>query len=399
MPKAIPFRALMPRKDIAKDVSCLPYDTMSVQEAREMAQGNEHSFLRVIRSEICLEEGIDVYCEQVYSTARENLLSLVNNGLYTFTAEPAYIIYSQTMGSHTQTGVACLCSVQDYQDGLIKKHEHTLPEKELDRIRHFDAIKAQDEPVFFISPEPEPLEAAMQKAIEGTAPDFSFVDGFGIENSVWTVSSSDNIKQIQAALENAPAFYIADGHHRTQSAAATGDGTILAVVFPQGQEQIMGYHRLLSSISPYSGESFIEALRESFDVSASTSLAAQAKGSIGLYIAGSAYTLRPKSAPKGAVESLDCSIIQDLVFSKLLGIDDPKADKRLTFVGGIRGSSYLADQVDSGRHEAAICLYPPSFGDIIRITELGETMPPKSTWFEPKLRSGLFINVYKNFYS
>jgi uncharacterized protein (DUF1015 family) len=397
MPKALPFRALRPALGAMEKTSCLPYDVMGVKEAKEMAEGNPLSFLRVIRPEIGFPDGYDPYAPEVYEKARETLAGFVEQGVFALDEEPAYILYEESIEGRSQAGIACLCDIEDYLSGAIKRHENTMPEKEQDRIRHFKACRAQTEPLFFVVRSNARLSQIIAK-IRATEPDASFCDSFGVENRVWSIR--EGIGEIEGALESSGDFYIADGHHRAASSSKAGSTRLMAVVFPDDEVSILGYHRLVSSIAPHSEKSFLEALTENFEVREAESAAPSKKGEIGIALKSGSFLISPKAgtyAEKDPIESLDCSIVQRNVFSAILGILDPTQDSRLSFVGGSKGAPYLEGQVKEGPSALAVALWPVSMEEIMHAADKGEIMPPKSTWFEPKLRSGLFAYPYADF--
>jgi len=288
--------------------------------------------------------------------------------------------------------------VADYLSGKVKRHENTLPEKEADRIAHFKACRAQTEPVFFVMRPSRELGALFEETKAGEC-NCDFVDNFGVRNRCWIIDSKEGIARASSALESADEFYIADGHHRTASASAASP-YIMAVIVPTDDVLILGYHRLCASIGSYSPEGFVERLKESFDIAEAGSFGAAGRHAIGLYIAGKAYTLAPKPGSYDEADplaSLDCAIVQENCFRSVLGITDPTTDGRLRFVGGGRGTDYLKTQVDEGNAAFAIALYPVGIEEVMAVADAGRIMPPKSTWFEPKLRSGLFIYPYEDF--
>lgn len=409
MPKIRPFRALRPSREHAKKISCLPYDVMSTAEARKMAAGNDESFLHIVRSEIDLAENIDEHSPQVYEKARENLASFRSRSLLLQDERECFYIYEEIMQGRSQCGVVALSSVADYESGVIKRHEFTLPEKETDRINNFLYCRAHTEPVFFVSRTSEVLNSILGR-LRQAPPEYDFVSEDNITHRLWVVAEDEDISAIESAFSVMDALYIADGHHRTASSAKVrerlremGEASeqadyIMAVIFPEEQVRIMDYNRLLVDIAPYTHDSFLSRLAEDFIVKrmGEEIFRTDQKHVFSLYLDKCWYSLtaKPESFPaEDPVESIDAAILQRNVFDKLLGIVDPRTSKRLKFVGGIRGYEELSAQVDSGNAVCAIGVCPVDIEELLRVADSGLVMPPKSTWFEPKLRSGLFIHL------
>ncbi len=399
-----PFRALRPPADRAGEVASLPYDVMDVAEARAMAAGNDASFLHISRPEIDLPDDVDPYDDAVYAQGCASLDEFVRRGVLVLDDGPTFSVYRQRMGDHVQTGIVGLASIDDYESGVIAKHELTRPDKELDRVRHIDALGAQDEPVFLLSPRHEDIESVIADVITG-APDVEIVTDDGITHTLWIVSDPVVVARLVADFAEVPGLYVADGHHRTAAAArvrelreqradrsadARDDG-ILAVVFAADEVSVLPYNRLVTDLAGRKVQQLLEDLRHAFDVVASNG--PPATHVIGMYVPGQWYsmTLRAGMADESdPVDRLDVSVLQDVVLKPLLGIADPRTDKRLRFVGGIRGTAELERLVDCGDNAVAFALPPTSVADLMAVADEGRMMPPKSTWFEPKLRSGLF---------
>ncbi len=398
------FRAVRPAKEFAEIVSCLPYDVMDRDEAKAMASGNSRSYLRIVRSEIDLSDDISAYDECVYLKARENLNNFMNDRILIQDEKECFYIYEETMLGRTQTGICALCSVEDYNNGIIKRHEFTLPKKEIDRINNFLYCRAHTEPVFFIHKDEKNIDRIVEK-YKQNEPVYDFVSSDDIRHRFWVVEDEDIITDITSLFEKMPEVYIADGHHRTASSAKVSEkvggkdaGYIMAVIFPESQVKIMDYNRLLMDTGEYTGEEFIAKLNEDFIVKEKDEEIYTAKRTheFAMYMDNKWYSLTPKDDTfdeNDPVGRIDAQILQDLLFDKILGIKDPKTTDRLKFVGGIRGYGYLREQVDDGKAAAAIAVYPVEVKDLLSVADAGMVMPPKSTWFEPKLRSGLFLHL------
>jgi len=398
------FKAVRPNKDFASEVSCLPYDVMDRDEAKMMAAGNEYSFLRVVRSEIDLSDDISAYDESVYLKAKENLDNFIKDGILIQDNKECFYLYEETMDGRVQTGICALCSVEDYNNGKIKKHEFTLPKKEIDRINNFLYCRAHTEPVFFINRDDDELNRIIMDHKQN-APVYDFVSDDGIKHRFWVIDCDDTIQKITDIFDRTDALYIADGHHRTASSAKVSEqlggknaGYIMAVIFPESQVKIMDYNRLLMDTGEYTAEEFIDKLGEDFIIEKKEEhiYKASATHEFAMYIEGAWYSLTAKDGTFDAndpVERIDAQIMQKNIFDKILGIKDPKTTDRLKFVGGIRGYGYLKDAVDDKKATAAFALYPVEVKDLLDVADAGMVMPPKSTWFEPKLSSGLFVHM------
>jgi uncharacterized protein (DUF1015 family) len=404
-----PFRALRPNSANASGIAAVPYDVVSTDEARALADGNPMSFLRVSRAEIELPAGSDPYADAVYKKAADNFAAL-RNGALTVEDTPSVYFYRLRMGGHVQTGLAACFSIDEYDHDIIKKHERTRRDKEDDRTKHMLALRAQTGPVFLTYRAARQVDriadtvTAGEPIIDFTAPD-------DVRHTLWRVAGADRDALI-AAVREIPALYIADGHHRAASAAraraemrdrklsgtSLGDGadasTMLAVAFPHDQVQILSYNRTVKDLGGRSADDFLAAVRERFEVAPGTGTPAR-RGDIAMYFGGAWHTLRSRTAsdPKDPISSLDVSVLQEGLLASVLGIADVRTDKRIDFVSGARGTKALEQAVDSGKAAVAFSLFPVSVADLMAVSDAGEIMPPKSTWFEPKLRDGLLIHL------
>jgi uncharacterized protein (DUF1015 family) len=404
-----PFRALRPDAATAPRIAAVPYDVVSTEEARALADGNPLSFLRVSRAEIELPAGADPYDEAVYQRAAATFKTLRNQNLIV-DAEPSVYLYRLQLGTHVQTGLAGCFSIDEYDRGIIKKHERTRRDKEDDRTKHMLALGAQTGPVFLTyraSPDIDRIADAATSAdpiIDFTAPD-------GVHHTIWRVGGA-NRDGLVASVGRLPALYIADGHHRAASAArarsemrerslpgtSLADGadasTMLAVAFPHNQVQILAYNRTVKDLGGRAPEDFLAAVRERFDMHSGPSTPAK-RGDMAMYSNGVWHTLRSRVAPDPTdpIGSLDVSVLQEQLLAPVLGIADVRTDKRIDFVGGGRGTKALEQLVDSGKAAVAFSLFPVDVADLMSVSDAGEIMPPKSTWFEPKLRDGLLIHI------
>jgi uncharacterized protein (DUF1015 family) len=401
-----PFRALRPPADRVDRVASVPYDVVNTDEARALAANNPFSFLHVSRPEIDLPDGTDTHSDPVYRKALANFEKLIRECPFETEAAPSIYLYRLIMGDHEQIGVVACCSIDEYDQNLIRKHERTRRDKEDDRTHHMLVLRAQTGPVFLTyrcSREVDTMvmETTMANAI------FDFTADDGIQHTVWRVP--DPVRFVHAFRE-IPFLYIADGHHRAASAARarvelkeqsfghTGDeeyNFFLAVMFPDEQLQILPYNRAVRDLNGLSNAEFLEALRKVFEVAENGSPEPASRGEWTMYLEGRWYTLRlPTGAPQpqGIVASLDVSILQDRLLDPILGIKDVRTDKRIEFIGGIRGTKELERLVDEGQAAVAFSLYPTTIEDLLQVSDAGEIMPPKSTWFEPKLRDGLLIH-------
>jgi uncharacterized protein (DUF1015 family) len=404
-----PFRALRPSPADAPRIAAVPYDVVNADEARTLAEGNPLSFLRVSRAEIELPPESNPYGDEVYARAAANFSRLKTQSLV-LEHVPSLYFYRLRMGSHEQLGLAGCFSIAEYDADVIKKHERTRRDKEDDRTRHMQALHAQTGPVFLVHKASPDVDAVATRIV-ATPPLIDFAAPDGVEHALWPVTGSD-CDALVAAFAQMPALYIADGHHRAASAArartemhergvtgeSLGDGadfnTVLAVAFPHDQVQILPYNRIVKDLAGSSVEQFLEAVGAAFAVSLGPAVPARA-GEISMYLGQQWHTLRPRQAvdPSDPIGSLDVSVLQDRLLAPILGIADVRTDKRIDFVGGARGTGELEALVNSGKAAVAFSLYPVSVTDLIAVSDAGAIMPPKSTWFEPKLRDGLLIHM------
>ena len=401
-----PFQALRPSADRAERVASVPYDVVNTKEARELAANNPLSFLHVSRPEIDLPDDTDPYSDPVYRKALENFGKLIRESPLETEVAPSIYLYRLIMGDHEQIGVVACCSIDEYDEDLIRKHERTRRDKEDDRTHHMLVLRAQTGPVFLTYRADRDIETMMMETTMANAI-FDFIAADGIQHTVWRVP--DPVRFVHAFRE-VPFLYIADGHHRAASAARarselkqqsfghTGDeeyNFFLAVMFPDDQLQILPYNRAVRDLNGLSNAQFLEALRKEFEVAENGSPEPATRGEWSMYLEDRWYSLRlpgGASPPQGIVDSLDVSILQDRLLDPILGIKDVRTDKRIDFVGGMRGSKELKRLVDEGKAAVAFSLYPTTIEDLLRVSDAGEIMPPKSTWFEPKLRDGLLIH-------
>jgi uncharacterized protein (DUF1015 family) len=401
-----PFRALRPAPSVAATVSSVPYDVVSVDEARQLAAGNPLSFLHVTRSEIDLPPGTDPYTGTVYELARENLAALRTKAPLVVEDSPSLYFYRLRMGTHEQTGVAGCFSVDEYEQDVIKKHERTRRDKEDDRTRHIVELRAQTGVVFLTYRATAKADAEAARVTAGT-PLYDFTTPDGVQHTVWRAAAADT-RAVVDAFARIPALYIADGHHRAASAARAraalqtqvGGGitdaeTFIAVAFPDNQMQILPYNRTVKDLAGQSPEAFLARLREACSV-ADGAARPRRKGEVSMYLAGRWYVIdlsgvRPEDDSRAS--GLDVALLQRHVLEGVLGIGDIRTDKRVDFVGGARGTDGLERAVDSGSAAVAFSMFPVTIDDLMAISDAGGIMPPKSTWFEPKLRDGLLVHL------
>lgn len=407
-----PFKAYRPKPELAEKVAAKPYDVLNSQEARVEAANNELSFLHVGKPEIDLPEDIDIYDERVYLKAKENLDKLVHNNILVEDEQICYYLYAQTMDDRTQYGFVGLASVDDYWDDVIKKHEKTRKDKEEDRANHVRYTNSHSGPIFLTFNDDEKLQKIINKYSQ-TIPNTDITTNDNVRHQVWLIENSSEIELIETTFNSMKNLYVADGHHRSAAAAIVGRerreanpnhtgneeyNFFLAVAFPSSHLKILDYNRVVKDLNGLSKEEFFEKLSKNFQVTESCCrYKPDQKGKYGLYLDGKWYVI--KTNPEllnnsDPVESLDVSILQKYILSEILGIHDPRTDKRIDFVGGIRGLSELEKRVDSGEMRLAFSLYPTSINELIKIADAGQIMPPKSTWFEPKLRDGLFVHFF-----
>lgn len=402
------FRALRPGEGLARKVAAVPYDVVNTEEARKLAEGNPLSFLHVSRPEIDFSPTQDATAPEVYAQGAEALKQLVNTGSLVREATPALYLYRQTMGDHQQTGLVACCHIDDYLNNVIKKHEKTRQDKEDDRTRHCAIVGAHTGPVFLTYRAQPELTARMAEACRQT-PLYDFVAEDGVGHTVWRVADPD---AWVAALHDIPVAYIADGHHRAAASVRTGfemrvkdpapsaDASynwFLAVLFPDEQLQVLPYHRLVADLNGLTPEAFLAEVKTRFTVTpaASGDCATESctGGQCAMYCAGQWYKLQWAHPQGSPVECLDVAVLQKTLLAPILGIDDPRTNPRISFVGGIRGLSALTGPVDAGTAGVAFAMRPVTVAEVMAIADAGEVMPPKSTWFEPKLRSGLLVHT------
>ena len=403
-----PFKALRPEAQLAKAVASPPYDVLNSKEAKIEAQGNSYSFLHITKAEIGLPDTVDIHSQQVYDKAKENLTAFISRNILFRENKPCYYIYRLTMNGRSQAGLVCGSSVDDYENGLIKKHEYTRPEKEQDRINHIKTTGAQTGNVFLAYKNEKEIDAVINGWMKEKNPQYDFIADDGIQHSIWIVSDDDTIAAITQLFKTlVPATYIADGHHRAASAAkvkaalgiaATKNADyFLTTLFPSNQLFIMDYNRVIKDLNGLSPEVFLEKLSEHFTIEKlSTALRPEAPHNFGLYMNKQWYQLTAKPEiynEADPIAILDVSILQQNILEPLLNIKDQRTDKRIDFVGGIRGLNELEKRVDSGEMALAISLFPVSIQQLFDVADSGEVMPPKSTWFEPKLRDGLLTHL------
>ena len=409
MAKVRPFKAIRPIPELAAKVAALPYDVMSSDEAREMVVGNPYSFLHIDKAEIDLPLGTDLYAPIVYETARNTMNRMIDEGTFKEEAKPCYYVYRQIMNGRAQTGIVGCASIDDYMNNIIKKHELTRADKEEDRCRHVDICDANTGPIFLTYKAREDINAVMAKYM-ALAPEYDFESG-NVQQTVWIIDGEEDIAIVTAAFEQTPCLYIADGHHRSASAVRVGkkrreqfpdyDGNeefnfFLSVLFPDEQLYIMDYNRVVADLCGDTNEQFMAKISDKFDICeiARPTKSIEGKHTFGMYLGGKWYLLTAKEGTfdaTDAVEALDVSILQKNLLSPILGIGDPRTDKRIDFIGGIRGIGELERRVNEGM-AVAFAMCPTSIDELMDIADAGRIMPPKSTWFEPKLLSGLFIH-------
>lgn len=409
MAKVRPFKAVRPTPELASKVAALPYDVMSSDEAREMVKGNPYSFLHIDKAEIDLPLGTDLYAPIVYETAAKTMNRMIDEGTFITESKPCYYVYRQIMDGRAQTGIVGCASIDDYMNDIIKKHELTRADKEEDRCRHVDVCDANTGPIFLTYKAREDINAVMAKYM-ANAPEYDFVSD-NVQQTVWVIDGEEDIAAVTAAFEQTPCLYIADGHHRSASAVRVGkkrreqnpgyDGTeefnfFLSVLFPDEQLYIMDYNRVVADLCGDTNEQFMAKVSEKFDIAeiARPQKSIEGKHTFGMYLGGKWYLLTAKEGTfdaSDAVEALDVSILQKNLLSPILGIGDPRTDKRIDFIGGIRGIGELERRVNEGM-AVAFAMCPTSIEELMDIADAGRIMPPKSTWFEPKLLSGLFIH-------
>jgi len=406
-----PFKGYRPLPQYAAQVAAKPYDVLNSEEARNEVKGKPLSFLHVGKPEVDLPPDVHLYDERVYRKGKENLERLIRDGILAEEASPALYIYAQTMHGHTQYGIVGCASVQEYLNNTIKKHELTRKDKEDDRTKHVKVTNAHSGPIFLTYRARPAIDAIVIRVIAST-PEYDFVAEDEIRHQLWVIRDQPTIMALQQEFQAVPSLYVADGHHRSAAAARVGKeladanphhrgdeeyNFFLAVLFPHAQLRIMDYNRVVKDLNGRTSEEFLNEVRKTFDVKpVTTQLRPSRKGEYGMYMDHQWYALLAPAeftSMSDPVERLDVSILQAQVLKPILGIDDPRISKRIDFVGGIRGLAELERRVDSGEMKVAFALHPTSIDELLAIADAGKTMPPKSTWFEPKLRDGVVVHM------
>ena len=400
-----PFRALRPQPEHAERLASKPYDVLNSAEAREVAKDNEISFLHITKSEIDLPEDIDIHTDEVYAKAKENLNKLISDGILIREEAPLYYIYQLIMDGRSQTGLVCTSAISDYFNDKIKKHEFTRPEKEQDRINHIKTTRAQTGNVFLAYRDVAEMNTLIANWKKSNAPLYDFMADDGIHHTVWAVTNPGTVASITKIFaEKVPATYIADGHHRAASAAKVSAllpeseeaKYFLTTIFPASELKILDYNRVVTDLNGLSNEEFISKLSKNFDIQKSAEAVRPSKlHEFGMYLDSQWYVLNAKDGSYGSdpIGVLDVTVLSNHILDATLGIKDQRTDPRVDFVGGIRGLKELEKRVDSGSMKVAFSLYPVSIGQLFDIADSGNVMPPKSTWFEPKLRDGLLTHL------
>jgi len=402
-----PFRGIRPEFENAEKVACPPYDVLNTAEAREIIAGNDASFLRIVRSEADLPEGVDPCSPEVYGRARENLASFLKKGLLIQDENPSFYLYTLVEGVHRQTGLIAGASAEEYIAGSIRKHELTRKAKEEDRVRHIDSLNVNSGPVLLTYEADMEIDALVRKCVE-REPVAAFEDEAGVEHILHKIDDGIVVEEFRNLFSKIDTLYIADGHHRSASAARvfekrrdansahTGDEEycfFLSVIFPDEQLKILAYNRVVKDLKGLTEAAFLEKVEEAFQVTRSGVKEPTAKGEFSMYLSGKWYTLTPSAPLAGAIlQQLDVSVLQDRLLQPVLGINDPRKDERIDFVGGSRGTAELEKLVDEGGFSVAFSMFPTSIDELTGVAKQGGIMPPKSTWFAPKLRSGLVIH-------
>ncbi len=406
-----PFRGLRPSRDFAEKIASPPYDVLDSNEARNLVKNNPLSFLRVVKPEVDLPPEIDLYSAEVYQQGARNLRRLMEDGLMVQDSKSCFYFYRQIMGNHSQTGLVASVSAEDYDNDVIKKHEFTRKEKEEDRIRHIETQNAQCGPVFLTYPDTDILDAVQQSVCAGE-PEYDFTADDGIQHTFWVVSDEKTSSRISELFRSEiPFLYVADGHHRSASGAiiarkrrdANSGHTgreeynfFLAVIFPKSQMKILAYNRAVQDLKGRTPQQFIEEVSKKFSVEKTGTKEPSGNQEFSMYVGSDWYTIKPLAGTfpgDDPVKSLDASILQENLLQPLLGVENPRTAAHIKFVGGIRGTAELEKLVDSGRYSVAFSMFPTSVDQLIAVADSGNVMPPKSTWFEPKLRSGLVVHA------
>lgn len=408
-----PFKALRPKQELASLVTSVPYDVINSEEARKLVEGNPNSFLHVTKAEVDLPLGIDTHEDIVYQKGKENLEKMISDGIFTQDEKPCLYIYKLVMGNVCEIGIVAGASVLEYENNIIKKHEKTRVDKEEDRIKHIETCNAQTEPVFLTYRKREDLNKIVDDFMKNNSAIYDFTAPDNISHTLWKIDDDNLIKQIIDIFSQINYLYIADGHHRSAAGAILGKrkreknpnhtgneeyNFIMSVIFPHDQLYIMDYNRIVKDLNGLSKDEFLSKVREKFDIeeySTDNAYKPSEAHTFGMYLDHAWYKMNAKSDtydPNDVIKSLDVSILQDNLLHPILGIEDPRKDKRIDFVGGIRGLDELKNRVDGGE-AVAFSMFATSIEELMNIADAGEIMPPKSTWFEPKLRSALFIHL------
>jgi uncharacterized protein (DUF1015 family) len=408
MAKISPFKALRPAAELAPKVASRPYDVLSSKEAKKEAQGNSYSFFHITKSEIDLPDTVDIHSAEVYEKAKQNLNAFIQRNVLFRESKPCYYIYELVMNGRSQTGLVCASSVDDYDNDIIKKHEFTRPEKEQDRINHIKTTGAQTGNVFLAYRNVEAIDALLNQWKKDRNPVYNFTADDNIQHTIWVINDSSSINHITSLFEEeVPNTYIADGHHRAASAAKVraalgskateGANFFLTTLFPANELHIMDYNRAVKDLNNLSAEEFLEKVGKDFGIEKTGENEVRPANlhQFGLYINKNWYRLTAKEGTysNDPIGILDVTILQNNILDRILGIKDPRTDTRIDFIGGIRGLGELAKKVDSGEMAAAFSLHPVSIQQLFDIADSGNVMPPKSTWFEPKLRDGLLTHL------
>lgn len=400
------FPALVPAPGKAESIASVPYDVVNTEEARTLAGDNPHSFLRVVRAEIEFPDDTNPYGDEIYARSKANLDKLQSEGLLVREPVPCVYLYRQIMNGHAQVGITLACHIEDYENDIIKKHEKTRQVKEDDRTKLTDTLSANTGPVFLTYEDVASIDAFVASWITAHEPTIDFVDDVSVQHTVWRVEQSD-AAPILDGFGGVPVSYVADGHHRSASAARVGKerrdanpnhtgeenyNWFLAVLFPASQLNILPYNRVVKDLHGLSADGFLKKLNERFRLDSNGQKSPDAPQSLCVYVGGGWHTLQwDEVDSENPIDKLDVSVLQDEVLTPILGIEDPRTDNRIDFIGGIRGTAELEKRVESGEWAAAFSMFPTTVQQLIDIADAGEIMPPKSTWFEPKLRSGLFV--------
>lgn len=406
MPLIHPFAALRPAPGRAAEVIAPPYDVVNTEEARALAEGRPWSFLHVSKPEIDLAPEADPHSDEVYAKAAENLARMIESGVLRRDEQPGYYVYRLVMGNHTQTGLVVAASVAAYDANRIRKHEFTRPDKEDDRVRHIEALNAQTGPALLAYPRAPEIDALLATASTGK-PDADAVAESGVRHSLWVIRDPAVIAQLTERFDAFPALYIADGHHRSAAASRvaaarrkeggeTSADHFLAVIFPEQQMRILDYNRVIRDLNGLNATYFLNKVSEKFHIAASSGpVRPERPGEFGLYLSGRwcRLAIRSELVPEDPVRRLDVSLLQDHLIGPILGIADPRRDQRIDFVGGIRGLDELERRVDRGEMALAFSMHPTRMEDLMAVADAGQVMPPKSTWFEPKLADGMVSYV------